>query len=81
MTNKQAVFLRPATAEDVKIIHKWWSDGQIMKEVGFPNGLSITIEEVFKDIEKYQKEENADFLIILSEEKIEIGEFAYKKYQ
>ncbi|MFW7366930.1 GNAT family N-acetyltransferase [Vagococcus fluvialis] len=79
MTNKQAVFLRPATAEDVKIIHKWWSDGQIMKEVGFPNCLSITIEEVFKDIEKYQKEENADFLIILSEEKIEIGEFAYKK--
>lgn len=79
MKKKQTVFLKPATANDVKIIHKWWSDGEIMKAVGFPNGLSITNEEVFEDIKKYQKEENSEFLIILNEEKVEIGEFAYKK--
>jgi RimJ/RimL family protein N-acetyltransferase len=72
MKKKQTVFLKPATANDVKIIHKWWSDGEIMKAVGFPNGLSITNEEVFEDIKKYQKEENSEFLIILNEENSEL---------
>lgn len=79
MTNKQTVFLRPATTDDVKTINKWWSDGKIMKSVGFPNGLSITDEEVFRNIEKYQKGENSELLIIINEKGVKIGEFAYKK--
>jgi len=79
MINKQTIVLRPATVDDVKTINKWWSDGKVMKSVGFPNGLSITDKEVFKDIEKYQKGRNSEFLIIMSEEEVKIGEFAYKK--
>ena len=38
--------IRNATAEDAAILGKWWRDGRIMAHAGFPNGISITDQEI-----------------------------------
>jgi RimJ/RimL family protein N-acetyltransferase len=39
-----------ATEHDAPLVHQLWTDARVMKNVGFPNGLKITLEEVRADI-------------------------------
>ena len=38
--------VRETTAEDIKCIQRLWADGDVMKFVGFPDGLQETDEEM-----------------------------------
>lgn len=78
MTNKN-IILRKAEEKDIDKIHEWWTNGSIMSSVGFPKGLEINKNEIYQAVKKYQDTDNSEFLIILSESGIEIGEFAYSK--
>lgn len=40
------IVIRNAEATDAPLLGKWWRDGKIMAHAGFPNGLSITDDEI-----------------------------------
>lgn len=48
MKDKKSVTFRKVNDSDVQIILKWWNDGNIMKHVGFPNGLNVTKADVIQ---------------------------------
>lgn len=79
MTEKRKVCLREVTEKDVAKLYEWWTNGKVMEPVGFPNGLSITLTDVYQAIKRYEDIKDSAFLIILSESGVEIGEFAYSK--
>jgi hypothetical protein len=33
--------IRRATVKDAQVFLKWWSNGELMKSVGFPEGLKV----------------------------------------
>ena len=72
------ISFRKATKKDVPIILKWWNDGNVMKDVGFPQGLDLTHDEVVQSIKGYQEQAQANFFVILDEDKKVIGEFCFK---
>ena len=43
---KEMIEIREATPEDVKNVQRLWADGDVMKYVGFPEGLSETEENI-----------------------------------
>lgn len=43
---KGKVLIKETSFEDLANIMKLWNNGKVMKFVGFPNGLGITIEEL-----------------------------------
>ncbi len=40
------ITVRLATVEDIEIFYRLWTDPQIMSNVGYPNGLPITRENI-----------------------------------
>jgi len=40
------IAVRLATVEDIEIFYRLWTDPQIMSNVGYPNGLLITREDI-----------------------------------
>ncbi len=47
--------IRKANVEDAKTLCDWWNNGELMKDVGFPNGLGKRVEEVEKQIVEGKK--------------------------
>lgn len=68
------LIIRDVTIADAELLTKWWNDGEIMKEVGFPYGLNKTVQKVKAEIEK-----SAFHLLILELDKKPIGEMNYKE--
>ncbi len=50
--------VRRACADDAEFIHSLWTSPDVMRFVGFPEGLSISVDEVREEIEETG---NADF--------------------
>ena len=67
--------IRDAAISDAELLTKWWNDGSIMIDVGFPYGLGKNVQKVKNEIER--REFN---LLILELNKIPIGEMNYKKH-
>jgi len=42
----ERILLRPWREEDADGLARLWTDGLVMRHVGFPNGLSVTREEI-----------------------------------
>lgn len=42
----QDLCIRNAEAEDCQQLAKWWNDGEVMANAGFPNGLGISEREI-----------------------------------
>ena len=53
-----------AVPEDAHIIHSLWTDPRVMRNVGFPNGLPITEEEIKEDIICRGRSEFEQLLIV-----------------
>ncbi len=68
----QGMKIRRATLDDASLICSWWNNGDIMKDVGFPNGLQKTEEKVKSHIECDDK-----ILLILLIDDMPIGEMNY----
>lgn len=69
------VKLREAIPEDAELLCKWYSDGNVMVHVGFPNGLDRNVHELREHLAKKVSINN--LFIILNEENIPIGECSY----
>ncbi len=46
--------IRLATLNDAPFLHRLWQDGRVMANVGFPNGLGMTVEEIKSLLKKRQ---------------------------
>ncbi len=64
--------IRKADVEDAKTLCDWWNNGELMKDVGFPNGLGKRVEEVEKQIVERKK-----VLLMLLIDNKPIGEAVY----
>ena len=53
-----------AVPEDANIVHALWTDPRVMRNVGFPNGLPITEEEIREDILRRGNSEFEQLLIV-----------------
>ena len=53
-----------AVPDDAEYVHSLWTDPRVMRNVGFPEGLKISIDEVREDITRRGDKEFGQFLII-----------------
>ena len=58
------ITVRLATVEDIEIFYRLWTDPQIMSNVGYPNGLSITREDIKCQISEGGTSEFQQLLIV-----------------
>lgn len=63
--------VKRATEEDTEFFYHWWNNGELMKSVGFDNGLDISKENVIKSI-------SSTNLFIVLRDGVRIGEVNYK---
>ena len=68
--------IRNATPGDSSQLGIWWRDGSVMAHAGFPNGLSITDEEIAESLSK-DTDETCRRLIIEADS-TPIGEMNYR---
>ena len=67
--------IRIATAEDARILSRWWNDGTVMAHAGFPNGLGISEHKVAEII---QEDNDLNRRLILEYAGLPIGEMNYR---
>lgn len=46
------IIVRKLTYSDIPIITGWWNNGQLMKDMGFKDGLGVTKNVFMKDLRK-----------------------------
>jgi RimJ/RimL family protein N-acetyltransferase len=64
-----------AVPEDAQFVHSLWTDPRVMRNVGFPNGLRITVEEVKQSILLRGDSEFEQLLIIrIKQTEIPVGQ-------
>ena len=44
------LIIRYAAIEDASDFYRLWKDARVMTNVGFPNGMPITLEEIESDL-------------------------------
>ena len=72
--NPEAVFeterlvVRTAVVEDARMLYSLWTDPRVMTNVGFPEGLTITREEIEASISEQQPSEFGKYLIVVRRE-------------
>jgi len=74
------VVLRPTREEDLSFLQGLWNDGEVMRYVGFPQGLGIDergMREWFDRIE-HQRGVDREHWIVENEQEEPIGETYYK---
>ena len=52
-----------ATVQDAELAHSLWTDPRVMRNVGFPNGLRVTLDDVRNDILNRVRSEFTQILI------------------
>lgn len=72
---KDNIVIRSATVNDAAWLNKWWNDGNLMEDMGFPNGLGEPLEDTIKNIKSRKNELNQ--LCIIEIDSKPIGEFSF----
>ena len=68
--------IRNATAADASQLGTWWRDGMVMAHAGFPNGLSITDDEIKEDLAAGSDEVGR--VLIIEVDSLPVGEMNYR---
>jgi len=68
--------IRKATAADALQLGVWWRDGSVMAHAGFPNGISITDDEIKEDLAAGSDEVGR--VLIIEADSLPIGEMSYR---
>jgi len=71
------IMVRPVQIEDASTLVRWWNDGNIMKDVGFNNGIKTDIVKVEKQIKNQNHSNVKLFIICDTNNKQPIGELSY----
>ncbi len=53
-----------ATVADAPLVHSLWADERVMRNVGFPSGLPVSLEDVRTDIQGRAEDEFSQLLIV-----------------
>ena len=72
---KDNLKIRNAVPGDAGLLGSWWRDGAVMAHAGFPNGLSITDDEIANDIAKHADDSRR--VLIIKADSRPIGEMSY----
>ncbi|MGD2207250.1 MAG: GNAT family N-acetyltransferase, partial [Anaerolineae bacterium] len=56
--------VRTATAEDVDLFYALWTNPQVMKNVGFPQGLRVARSELKERLSKQGRSEFEQLLVV-----------------
>lgn len=64
----------PTQKSDLKNIQSLWNDGDVMKYVGFPNGLGITIDQLEKWLDRLNASSYSKHFSIYDDELGYVGE-------
>ncbi len=75
----ERVIIKLTEENDLKYIKDLWNEGEVMKWVGFPNGLDVTIEKVKEWFEKIRNYELAKHFVVYTNENTFCGELFYRK--
>ena len=60
----ERLYIRLATVDDAPLIHALWTDPRVMRFVGFPNGLTDSLESISSRISKSGSSEFSQLLIV-----------------
>jgi len=77
----ERMLIRPVRADDLAHLLCWWNDGEVMRHVGFPNGLGITMEELKASWKKWKDDPLGLMKIICLKDGTGIGETCFHDYQ
>jgi len=74
--------VRNLTHTDITLITRWWNDGNIMKDMGFVNGMGVTESDIYSRFENQLKNNSAILerrIYIITDKKTgkAIGELQY----
>lgn len=75
--------VREVTMDDVKTFLNWWNDPQVMKDVGFEEGLKLTYDQVYEQFLKRTKQKSSKaskLWIVFDQDNHPIGEFSYGEH-
>jgi len=72
------LILRTPTRDDFEFLKSMWENGEVMKFVGFPNGLKQTDEKIYQWIENCQANEKLRLVIEDKASHRAIGETGYR---
>jgi len=73
---KENLVIRNANAADAAQLGAWWRDGTVMAHAGFPNGISITDDEIKEDLAAGSDEVGR--VLIIEADSLPIGEMSYR---
>jgi len=76
LIEKDNLIIRNAIAADAPLLGSWWRDGMVMAHAGFPNGLSITDDEIIKDLAACA--DDTGRVLIIEVDSVPIGEMNYR---
>jgi [ribosomal protein S5]-alanine N-acetyltransferase len=60
----ERLVIRPATEQDVDLLYELWTDPRVMADVGFPQGLRITRQEIELGLQKPFESEFERVLVV-----------------
>ncbi len=69
--------IKKTTVDDLENVMKLWNDGDVMKYVGFPNGLNVTIEKLERWLVGINTNKNREHYSIFEETMGYCGETYY----
>ena len=62
--NTERLVVRTATGQDVDLLYELWTDPRVMTNVGFPQGLRTTREEIEARLQKPSESEFEQLLVV-----------------
>ena len=62
--NTERLVVRTATGQDVDLLYELWTDPRVMANVGFPQGLRTTREEIEARLQKPSESEFEQLLVV-----------------
>jgi len=76
LIERENLTIRDATAADAPLLGAWWRDGKVMAHAGFPNGLSITDEDIKRELASASDETGRR--LIIEADSVPVGEMNYR---
>ena len=75
----ERVNIKLTEKKDLKNILNLWNNGDVMKWVGFPEGLNISVEKIQEWFSSVQKSELANHYVVFNKNNLFCGELFYMK--